>query len=216
MAVSSSAATLYLSHKRFPLSTPIYVSTLSSNYVVYPSKPSRHCIRCSQETSVETSAEEADSESSIEVPKGPPSLISALNVERALRGIPITDVDHYGRLGLSRGCSSEQVTDAYRSKTEELTSQGLEEEELNQKLEELKESYSILSTAEERRLYDWSLARSEQPDRYAWPFEVDTTKPPQDEPPAQEPEDVGPTILVGYFILGWLLLSFVLSIALNL
>ena len=32
----------------------------------------------------------------------------------------------------------------------------------------------------------------------------------------QEPEDEGPTRLVGYFFLGWFVLSIVLSIALNL
>ena len=87
MAMSSSAATLYISGKGFKLPTLSYGS-MSSNYVVFISKPLRFYIRSSNEnTSVETSAEEADSESSIEVPKGPPSLISALNVERALRGI---------------------------------------------------------------------------------------------------------------------------------
>ncbi|GMN63241.1 hypothetical protein TIFTF001_032368 [Ficus carica] len=216
MAVSSSTATLYIACKgfRLPTSTPRNAAPFP-NSVALALKPRRFCIRSSNDTSIETSAEEADPDSSIEVPKGPPSLISALNVERALRGIPITDVDHYGRLGLPRGCSNDQVVDAYRSKTEELLNQGLEAEELDQKLELLEESYTILSTPEERRIYDWSLARSENPDRYAWPYEVDSTKPSQESPPAQEPEDIGPTISVGYFILVWLLVSFVLSIALN-
>uniref|UniRef100_M1CNA1 DNAJ heat shock N-terminal domain-containing protein n=2 Tax=Solanum TaxID=4107 RepID=M1CNA1_SOLTU len=94
--------------------------------------------------------------------------------------------------------------------------EGLVEEELNKKLQLLKESYSILSTPEERRLYDWSLVRSEAPDDYKWPFEVDPTPPSTGTPPPQEPEDVEPTILVGYFFLGWFVLAAVLSIALNL
>lgn len=102
---------------------------------------------------------------------------------------------------------------AYRNKVDELLNQGLDEEELSKKMDLLKESYSILSSVEERRLYDWSLARTEQPDRYAWPFEVDITQTPTEEPPPGEPEDVGPTRAVGYFMLGWLILSFVLSIA---
>ncbi|KMT17865.1 hypothetical protein BVRB_2g033980 [Beta vulgaris subsp. vulgaris] len=160
---------------------------------------------------------EGDGESSpMEMPKGPPSLISALNVEKALRGIAITDVDHYARMGLRRGCSYDQVGPAYQIKVQELSSQGLDEEELNKERELLKESYNILSSEVERRLYDWSLARSGAPDRYAWPFEADITQTPTGIPPPREPEDVGPTIAVGYFFLGWLVLAFTLSIALNL
>lgn len=47
------------------------------------------------------------------------------------------------------------------------------------------ESYSILSSVEERRMYDWSLARSENPERYAWPFEADITQTPTQPPPPQ-------------------------------
>lgn len=199
----------------FPLNTAL----------AFPTKPRRSIlIACSSgdnpaETNAATATTTADSddasESSIEAPDLAPSLISALNVERALRGIAITDADHYGRLGLPRKCPYEQVAGAYRKKVEEAKSEGLEEEELNEKLEQLKESYRILSSAEERRLYDWSLARSQKPDRYMWPFEVDIARATPDSPPPQEPEDEGPTRLVGYFILGWVVLSFVLSIALN-
>uniref|UniRef100_A0A0V0H188 Putative ovule protein n=1 Tax=Solanum chacoense TaxID=4108 RepID=A0A0V0H188_SOLCH len=103
-----------------------------------------------------------------------------------------------------------------QKKVEEIMNEGLVEEELNKKLQLLKESYSILSTPEERRLYDWSLVRSEAPDDYKWPFEVDPTPPSTGTPPPQEAEDVEPTILVGYFFLGWFVLAAVLSIALNL
>ncbi|GKF25289.1 hypothetical protein Tco_0081183 [Tanacetum coccineum] len=81
------------------------------------------------------------------------------------------------------------------------------------------ESYTILSSVEDRRLYDWSLARNGNPDRYAWPFEVDITQTvtvnSPDTPPPQEPEDTEPTRLVGYFLLTWIILSIALSIALN-
>ncbi|KAL3497427.1 hypothetical protein ACH5RR_040159 [Cinchona calisaya] len=162
-----------------------------------------------------TTTEETQESSPVEVPKGPPSLISALNVEKALRGMAITDVDHYGRLGLRRGCSYDQVLLSYKNKVDQLLNQGLAEEELNENLELLKESYSILSSEEERRLYDWSLARNEKPDRYMWPFEVDITQTPKGTPPPQEPEDVGPTRMVGYFMFGWLILSITLSIYFN-
>uniref|UniRef100_A0A7N0U770 Chaperone DnaJ-domain superfamily protein n=1 Tax=Kalanchoe fedtschenkoi TaxID=63787 RepID=A0A7N0U770_KALFE len=91
----------------------------------------------------------------------------------------------------------------------------LEEEELNKQLELLKESHSILSSIEERRLYDWSLARMDKPGRYSWPFEADITQIPTRTPPPAAPEDEGPTRLVGYFFLAWVLLSFVVSIVLN-
>ncbi|KAG7941834.1 hypothetical protein I3843_16G067000 [Carya illinoinensis] len=222
MALSSTAATVCTSRKDFSSLKPVNVTAIFVNSVAFATKPSRRSplqIRASSEVSGETSSTstEADTESAIEAPKGTPSLISALNVERALRGIPITDVDHYGTLGLRRDCSLEQVLVAYKSKAEELRNQGLDEEELDKKLELLRESYIILSSEEERRMYDWSLARSEKADTYVWPFEVDETPTSKESPPIlQEPEDVGPTRLVGYFILGWIVLSFALSIALNL
>lgn len=45
------------------------------------------------------------------------------------------------------------------------------------------ESHSILSSVEERRLYDWSLARIGKGDNYTWPFEVDITQTPRGDPP---------------------------------
>ncbi|RWR79503.1 NADPH-quinone oxidoreductase subunit U, chloroplastic [Cinnamomum micranthum f. kanehirae] len=187
----------------------------------FPTRQHRFRIRNSAETSPSetTSATEENPEtqtqSPVESSKGVSSLISATNVEMALRGIAITSADHYGRLGIARGTSYDQVTLAYRRRCEELMNKGLDEEEVSKELELLKESYAILSSEEERRLYDWSLARSEKPDRYVWPFEVDITQTPTQTPPPPEPEDVGPTRLVGYFLLAWLILSFALSVTLN-
>lgn len=163
-----------------------------------------------------TTSEAPETKDPVEVAKEMPSLLSALNVEKALRGIAITDVDHYGILGLPRGCSYDQVEPAYNNKVEELMNRSLEPEELNNNLELLKASFGILSSPAERRLYDWSLARSERPEEYMWPFELDSTPASTEPPPAQDPEDVGPTRLVGYFFLGWLVLSFALSVGLNL
>ncbi|KAF3446101.1 hypothetical protein FNV43_RR11280 [Rhamnella rubrinervis] len=218
MATSSSPTTTpSIAQKSCPLSTP---RNLSNCNISFGSKPRRfRIIRNStgDASPVETTPTEdaVDSETSIEASSGPPSLISTLNVERALRGIPITDVDHYGTLGIPRGSSNDQVTVAYRKKIEQVRNEGLDEEELTSKLQLLKESYTILSTVEERRLYDWSLARSEKSDRYVWPYEVEKAKPPLEPPPPQEPEDVGPTRVVGYVLLGWFIFSFALSIALN-
>ncbi|TKY74863.1 NAD(P)H-quinone oxidoreductase subunit U [Spatholobus suberectus] len=213
MAVSSTTATVCVPAKNIP--TPQAPNIGFSSTLAFTVKP-RRLLRI-RSSSAETSDTDVDSDSSIEVPKEPSSLISVLNVERALRGLPITDADHYGRLGIPRGCPFDMVGVAYNIKVKELKSQNLEEDELEKKLELLKESYTILSSEDERRIYDWSLARAENPDKYAWPFEVDITQSRirKEDPPPQEPEDVGPTRVVGYFLLGWIMLSFVLSIALN-
>ncbi|KAK2445836.1 hypothetical protein P8452_23399 [Trifolium repens] len=187
----------------------------STNIVFSVKLPRRLCIRSS---SAENSAgtAEFESESSIQLPEESSSLISTLNVERALRGIPITDVDHYGRLGIPRGCPYEMVPVAYNSKVRELESQGLEEDILKKKLELLRESYTIMSSPDERRMYDWSLAREGNTEKFIWPYEVDVSELQKGDPPPQEPEDVGPTRLVGYFLLAWIVLAIVLSIGLNL
>ncbi|KAL4564471.1 hypothetical protein LXL04_028535 [Taraxacum kok-saghyz] len=214
---TSATASTYLCRKHLTVGR-----SCSNSYISFVRKsPRKFCVRSSVDdvpsSSAATTEVEGAEESQIEVPKGPPSLISALNVEKALRGIAITDADHYGILGLKKGCSYDQVKVAYDVKLGELMNQGLEQEELTKKLDLLKESYSILSSVQERRLYDWSLARSENPDRYAWPFEVDISQTidSPDTPPPQEPEDVGPTRFVGYFLLTWIILSLTLSVAFN-
>ncbi|XP_058781110.1 NAD(P)H-quinone oxidoreductase subunit U, chloroplastic-like [Vicia villosa] len=194
--------------------TPTPKFRFSTNLVFTVNLPRKLSIRSSGEISA--GATEVDSEDSIELPKESSSLISILNVERALRGIPITDADHYGRLGLPRGCPYDMVPVAYNNKVQELESQGLEKDILNKKLELLRESYTIMSTPEERRMYDWSLAREGNTEKFIWPYEVDILGIEKGEPPQQEPEDVGPTRLVGYFLVGWIVLAFVLSIGLNL
>ncbi|KAH8504612.1 hypothetical protein H0E87_012014 [Populus deltoides] len=213
MSVPSTTAAVYISRQNF-CNGACKNGNVFLTSVSFASKQRRFYIRSSSDGAAETAATEVeDSENYIEVPGGPPSLISALNVERALRGIPITDVDHYGRLGIQRRSSYEEVTVAYKNKVDELLNQGLDEAEVREKMELLKESYTILSSRDERRMYDWSLVRSEKPERYMWPYEVDFT--PTAPPPPQEPEDEGPTRLVGYFALAWLVLAVTLSVTLN-
>ncbi|XP_004242446.1 NAD(P)H-quinone oxidoreductase subunit U, chloroplastic [Solanum lycopersicum] len=210
------AATPNIYTQKFPtITTQNYIASNNVTCFIDFRKQSRKLalIVGNSSSSDTASAIDTDETSPVEIP---PSIISALNVEKALLGIAITDINHYGILGLSRKCSYAEVPVAYKKKIEEITNEGLVEEELNKKLQLLKESYSILSTPEERRLYDWSLVRSEAPDDYKWPFEVDPTPPSTGTPPPQEPEDVEPTILVGYFFLGWFVLAAVLSISLNL
>lgn len=165
-------------------------------------------------------AAEADPDAGTDVAGGaatstrpPYSIISAANVQKAMRGIAITDADHYGRLGITRLASTDEVKTAYEKRCEQLNSQGLEEEEISKEHDLLKESFTILSTEEERRLYDWSLARNGQPERYVWPFEVDPLELAPD--PPKEPEDDLPTRLVGYFLLAWFIISVACSVILN-
>ncbi|KAJ0981178.1 hypothetical protein J5N97_009433 [Dioscorea zingiberensis] len=209
----------------FP-SPPLKLCSLTSSSSRLPARHLSFRIRCSADTAPDSSSQEniaatasspppSTPDTSVETSKLPHSLISAANVQKALRGIAITNVDHYGKLGIPRGASYDEVNVAYKKKREEMMSQGLDEEQISKELELLKESYMILSSEEERRLYDWSLARSEKPDRYTWPFEADITQAPKGTPPPQEPEDVGPTRLVGYFFLAWLILSVILSVSLN-
>ncbi|VAI14869.1 unnamed protein product [Triticum turgidum subsp. durum] len=108
---------------------------------------------------------------------------------------------------------SSEVKAAYEKRCEQLNKQGLEEEEISKEHDLLKESFTILSTEEERRLYDWSLARNGQPERYVWPFEVDPMELAPD--PPKEPEDEFPTKLVGYFLLTWFIISVACSLILN-
>ncbi|PIA27696.1 hypothetical protein AQUCO_07600101v1 [Aquilegia coerulea] len=219
MAMSSTAATICISQTRdtigFISSPTEIITTFPPHFIRLPVKQrTRFSLQSSSDVPQET-ATEVESENSVEASNVPYSLISALNVEKALRGIAITDANHYGRLGIQMGCPYDQVPAAYKQRCEELTNQGLDEDMLSKKLELLKESYYILSSEEERRLYDWSLARSGTSDKYVWPFEVDITQTPTEDPPPGEEEDVGPTRIVGYFMVAWLVLGVTLSIALN-
>ncbi|CAN1305990.1 NAD(P)H-quinone oxidoreductase subunit U, chloroplastic [Linum perenne] len=207
-ATPASGTSLYIFGLRSPSTTNSAncFSTISSRWGYSESRLKRIGIRSVAEgpsNSTSTSeVEEGDWEGSIEAPQGPPSLISALNVERAFRGLPITEVDYYAALELRRGCSYDEVTNGYKKKVDELMNKGLDEEQLRIEMETLK---------------DWSLARADNPPRYSWPSQADITQSasPETPPILQEPEDVGPTRAVGYIFLGWFVLSAVLSVLLN-
>ncbi|KAM3255290.1 hypothetical protein ACQJBY_048563 [Aegilops geniculata] len=141
-------------------------------------------------------------------------------------GIPMLELTSPAALPLPRGLPTRSsppptcrrrcaalVKAAYEKRCEQLNKQGLEEEEISKEHDLLKESFTILSTEEERRLYDWSLARNGQPERYVWPFEVDPMELAPD--PPKEPEDEFPTKLVGYFLLTWFIISVACSLILN-
>lgn len=89
MAVTSTSATTSIFRPNFRASQPQQGGQFS-NSISLAIKPRRFWIRSSGDAPVETT-DEADSKSPVETPKGPPSLISALNVEKALRGIGKTE-----------------------------------------------------------------------------------------------------------------------------
>ncbi|KAM7510751.1 hypothetical protein LguiB_009626 [Lonicera macranthoides] len=138
--------------------------------------------------------------------------IQKIHAKQTLKG----GQNRYGVLSRARWLSDNSVKILYQKKGRQVGEGEEENEELSKKLELLKESHSILTTVEDRRLYDWSLARNGNPDIYVWPFEVDITQTQSPEtPPPAEPEDEEPTKLLGYFMLAWLVLGFTLSIVLN-
>lgn len=90
MAVSSTPATAYVSPRRdFTYIVPRNC-TPDSKSVPFAKKLRQSSIRSSSEVS-ETSGTGTEPEAVVEAPNGPPSLISALNVEKALRGIGTDD-----------------------------------------------------------------------------------------------------------------------------
>lgn len=89
MAVISTSATASAFLPNFRAS-PRQHGGQFSNSISIALKPRRFWIRSSGDVPMET-MDEADSISPVESPKGPPSLISALNVEKVLRGIGNTE-----------------------------------------------------------------------------------------------------------------------------
>ncbi|XP_057860502.1 NAD(P)H-quinone oxidoreductase subunit U, chloroplastic isoform X2 [Cryptomeria japonica] len=142
------------------------------------------------ESSSSSEVADKDSSSSVLTPRSFTSLITSSNIRKALEGIECVSVDHYARLGIPRGCSFAEVREAFRRKCEDLTQQELDEEKVQSKIQDLKESYEILSSEEERRFYDWSLARVENQERYVWPYEVDITQRSSEPGPTQATSDI--------------------------
>ncbi|MCO5547465.1 hypothetical protein L7F22_000915 [Adiantum nelumboides] len=117
------------------------------------------------------------------------SLISYGNIQKVFKGEALITPDHYGILGLAPTASYQEVEIAYRRRCEGVLQQGLSEEETRRRLIALKASYDVLSSEEERRMYDWSLAQQGKNPKedYSWPFEVDITQSESDPfpPPVQ-------------------------------
>lgn len=146
----------------------------------------------------------------------PASLISYANIQKSLSGEALLTPDYYATLGLAPSASYQEVATAFRRKCESILQQGLNEEEIRNELRILKVSYDILSSEEERRLYDWSLFHSQSPGGiYRWPYEADITQSTCAPGPPKEPEDEEGIRRVGYFFLGWFVLAFILNLLLR-
>lgn len=144
------------------------------------------------------------------------SLINYANIQKAFLGEALLTPDHYGMLGITPLASYEEVETAFRKRREIVLQQGLSEEEIRIRLRALKVSYDILSSEEERRLYDWSLYHSQSPEgTYIWPYEADITQSVCAPGPEQEPKDEEGIRKVGYFFIGWFVLSIFLNIVLR-
>eukprot|EP00897_Mesotaenium_endlicherianum_P006594 jgi/Mesen1/5963/ME000301S05091 len=129
-------------------------------------------------------------------------------------------IDHYGRLGLSKEATNADIVAAFESKSREVAAeQGLEEETARQRISLLQQSLDVLTSEEDRRYYDWSIVRSDgKQGRYVWPYEADYTQryvPSSDLPTPMVAEDEEGTRKLGYFLLGWFVLSVVLSCTLH-
>lgn len=145
-----------------------------------------------------------------------PSLLTLSNINKALCGEDLITPDHYATLGLPRGASYEEVRRAFRERFERVVQQGTDEDAIREKLRILKDSYEVLSSEEQRRLYDWSLLHSESLDgKYRWPYEADITQRTSGPGPPKAPEDEEAIRRVGYFFLGWFILSCILSLVLK-
>eukprot|EP00245_Coleochaete_scutata_P001940 TRINITY_DN1243_c0_g1_i1.p1 TRINITY_DN1243_c0_g1~~TRINITY_DN1243_c0_g1_i1.p1 ORF type:complete len:205 (-),score=33.03 TRINITY_DN1243_c0_g1_i1:756-1370(-) len=134
-------------------------------------------------------------------------------------------MDHYSRLGLSRSATSEEVNASFQSKMMELTAnKDTTKEAADKRVEALKllvESFNVLKSDEDRWLYDWSIMRKQKANDpsapyggYVWPYEADPNLTPGIFPYDNPDPDPEGTTKVGYFFLGWFLLSVVLSLGL--
>lgn len=86
-------------------------------------------------------------------------------------------VFRYRYLGLTPDADTEDIKAAYRrlSKTYHPDTTALPLEVAAQKFVRLKEAYTVLSSEQERRFYDWQLAQEvskRQGGRFIWPYEA--------------------------------------------
>ncbi|CAK9208418.1 unnamed protein product [Sphagnum troendelagicum] len=195
----------------------VQLQQLSCSSFPFPSRITRRLARRADGVTIRASTTTTnDDKSDLSVSESSSSsLLSPLNIARALAGEGISLVDHYGRLQVSPEASSGEIFQAYRKRRSEITAQSLEESVIQKQLRDLQDSADMLTSEEERRMYDWSLLRLQNPGvEYIWPFEADITQRLSDSPPNKTVEDDEGNRNVAIFFLGWFILSCVLNIVL--
>lgn len=148
------------------------------------------------------------------IPPAPKSIINEDTILSAITGDNILVEDHYGRLRVNPDASTSEIVIAYQERCEEVQQQSLGESEAGELLNQLKDSVELLTSEEERRMYDWCLLRkATHTVDYAWPYEADLTQRLAD-PTSLVPvkEDDGGNRNVALFFFGWFVLSCILSI----
>lgn len=211
------------------------LSPVSTNVTSRTQRPSCSITRISQSrrasglvvraesTSAPTSTVETESPTPTEAvaltPTAPASksLINEENILSAITGQNIIVEDHYGRLGVNPEASSSEIVKTYQERCAEVRQKNLSESETEEILNKLKDSVDLLTSEEERRLYDWCLLRkATHTVDYAWPYEADITQRLQDPTSlVVPPEDDGVNDKVGLFFAGWFVLSCILSIVIG-
>ncbi|KAG0580452.1 hypothetical protein M758_4G176700 [Ceratodon purpureus] len=167
----------------------------------------------STSTAEPTSVEPASEVAVSPIPAGPKSIINEETILSAISGDNIVLEDHYGRLRLNPDASTSEIVKAFQERCEEVKQQLLGESETEELINKLKDSVELLTSEEERRMYDWCLLRkATHTVDYAWPYEADLTQRLEDPTSlVPEKEDDGGNRNVALFFAGW----FVLSCALN-
>ncbi|XP_024524124.1 NAD(P)H-quinone oxidoreductase subunit U, chloroplastic-like [Selaginella moellendorffii] len=153
-------------------------------------------------------------------PRTKDPLLTMTNFKKVLASKgPITDVDHYARLQVPWQAPTSQIAAAFKERVDEvmaLKEDGWSDDAIRDQLQQLQQSFDVLTSERQRRLYDWSILQEKNKNkRYVWPYEADITqKYSLPDPPVDE-EDMDAIRKVGYFFLGWFVLSIFLGVFLH-
>ncbi|KAL3696529.1 hypothetical protein R1sor_010605 [Riccia sorocarpa] len=127
----------------------------------------------------------------------------------------IVKVNHYAILGVPVGASTSQIRQAFKARCEKVMETKDQDEETSKaELRSLQIAFEVLTSEEERRVYDWALERYENREgTYIWPYETDVTQRynPKEIPPVMRSFDEEGNKKVANFLLGWLVIAFLMS-----
>ncbi|KAL2643280.1 hypothetical protein R1flu_010867 [Riccia fluitans] len=146
----------------------------------------------------------------------PTSLVSRTSQLDSLEGAAgIVKVNHYAILGVPVGASTSQIAQAFKARCEKVMDRKDQDEEASKaELRSLQIAFEVLTSEEERRVYDWALKRYENREgSYIWPYETDITQRynPKEIPAVMRSFDEEGNQKVATFLLGWLVIAFLMS-----